>query len=103
MKWYYNKYYIPLLFNPGDYVMFKFYHGYRISGVKNRKLELQRVGRFPIKRRVSSLFYELEFSANMKIHPIVLVINLEFFLSKADPYDRPYNDYPSTVKEVNID
>ena len=38
----------------------------------------------------------------MKIHPVVLIINLEFFLSKADPYDRFYNNYPSAVEEASI-
>jgi hypothetical protein len=58
-------------------VMLKLHHGYRIPGVKNRKLSIQRVGRFKIKRRVSPLVYELELSPNMKIHPVISVTNLK--------------------------
>ncbi|KAN0085522.1 hypothetical protein V8E54_001989 [Elaphomyces granulatus] len=77
MKKRYDKRHTPLLLNPGDLVMLKLHHGYRIPGVKNRKLSIQRVGRFKIKRRVSPLVYELELSPNMKIHPVISVTNLK--------------------------
>ena len=83
--------------------MFKLHHDYRISGVKNRKLGLQRVGRFLIKRRISFLSYKLELPTNIKIYLIVLVVNLKPLPSGADLYDRPYDDYSSAVKEVSID
>jgi hypothetical protein len=73
MKKRYDKRNTPLLLNPGDLVMLKLHHGYRIPGVKNRKLSIQRVGHFKIKRRVS---YELELPPNMKIHPVISVTNL---------------------------
>jgi hypothetical protein len=38
MKWRYDKRYIFLFLNPGDRVYFNLYNGYRIPGVKNKKL-----------------------------------------------------------------
>jgi hypothetical protein len=99
MKHRYDKRHIPLLLNPGDLVMLKLHHGYRVPGVKNKKLSIQRVGRFKIKRRVSPLAYELELPRNMKIHPVISVTNLEPLPPGEDPYKRPYDDHPPPVEE----
>jgi len=40
MKWRYDKRHIPLLFNLGDLINLKLHHGYRVLGVKNKKLNL---------------------------------------------------------------
>jgi hypothetical protein len=99
MKKRYDKRHTPLLLNPGDLVMLKLHHGYRIPGVKNRKLSIQRVGRFKIKRRVSPLAYELELPPNMKIHPVISVTNFEPLPPGEDPYKRPFNDHPPPVED----
>ncbi len=40
MKWRYDKRYISLLFNSGDFVSLKLHYGYRVPGVKNKKFDL---------------------------------------------------------------
>ena len=99
MKHRYDKHHIPLLLNPGDFVMLKLHHGYRVPGIKNKKLSIQRVGRFKIKRRVSPLAYELELPSNMKIHPVISVTNLEPLPPGEDPYKRRVNDHPPPIEE----
>jgi hypothetical protein len=79
--------------------MLKLHYGYRIPDVKNRKLSIQRVGRFKIKRRVSPLAYELELPPNMKIHPVISVTNLEALPPGEDPYKRPFNDHSPPVED----
>jgi transposase InsO family protein len=99
MKKRYDKRHTPLLLNPGDLVTLKLHHGYRIPGIKNKKLSIQRVGRFKIKRRVSPLAYELELPPNMKIHPVISVTNIEPLPPGEDPYKRPFNDHPPPVED----
>ena len=41
MKNRYDRRHIPLLLNPGDLVTLKLHHGYRVSGVKNKKLSIR--------------------------------------------------------------
>jgi hypothetical protein len=103
IKWRYDKSHTPLLLNPGDFVMLKLHDGYRVPGVKNKKLSIQRTGRFRIKRRVSPLAYELELPSNMKIHPIISVAHLEPLPPGKDPFDRPHDDHPPPVEESNPD
>src|SRR6266536_4828860 len=101
MKWRYDKRHIPLLLNSGDFVSLKLYHGYRVPGVKNKKLGLQRVGRFKVKRRISSLTYELKLLSYMKIYFVISITNLESFFLSEDLYRRSYDDYPPTMEEEN--
>ena len=78
--------------------MLKLHHGYRVPGVKNKKLSVQHVGHFKVKQRVSPLAYELALPPNMKIHPVISVTNLEPLPSGKDPYERPFDDHPPPVE-----
>ena len=95
----YNRYHILLLLNFKNLVTLKLHHKYHISNVKNKKLFIQQVECFSVKQQISSLMYELKLSANMKIHSIMSVINLESVLSEKDFYNQSYNNYLSSVKE----
>ena len=99
MKNHYDRYYISLLLNSEDLVILKLHHEYHIFNVKNKKLFIQQVDYFFIKQQVSSLAYELKLSANMKIHSVMSVINLESVSSEKNLYNWLYNDYLSLVKE----
>ena len=99
MKNYYDRCYISLLLNFKDLVMLKLHHEYHISDVKNKKLFIQQVDCFSVKQQISSLAYELKFSANMKIHSVMSVINLKSVSSEKDFYNQSYNDHLSSVKE----
>src|SRR6266536_6059694 len=101
MKWRYDKRYIPLLLNSGDLVSLKLHHGYRVPGVKNKKLDLQRVGRFKVKRRISPLTYELKLLSHIKIYSVISVINLESLPLGEDFYRRPHDNHPPAVEEEN--
>jgi hypothetical protein len=47
--------------------------------------------------RVSSLAYELEFSNNMNIHPIISITYLKLISKNSDPYNRSRNDYSISI------
>ena len=102
MKNHYNKYHILLLLNSEDFVILKLYHEYHISDIKNKKLFIQQVDCFSIKQQISLLAYELKLSINMKIHSMMLIINLKFVLSEKNFYNQSYNDYLSFVKKIVI-
>ena len=99
MKNHYDRCHISLLLNFRDLVTLKLHHEYHISDVKNKKLFIQQVGCFSIKWWVSSLAYELELPANMKIHSVMSVINLKSVLPEKDLYNQLYNDHSSLMKE----
>ena len=101
MKNCYNKHHISLLLNFRNLVMLKLHHEYHISDIKNKKLFIQQVSYFSIKQQISSLAYKLKLSANMKIHSVISVINLESLLPGEDPYKHSYNDHLLPVKEEN--
>ena len=104
MKNCYDKYHISLLLNLEDLVILKLHYEYCVADVKNKKLFIQQVDYFSVKWQISSLAYELKFSANMKIHSIMSVINLESVSLEKDLYNQLYNDHLSLVKEDhNID
>ena len=79
--------------------MLKLHHEYHVSDVKNKKLFIQQVDCFSIKQQVSLLAYELKFSANMKIHSVMSVINLESVSLKKNLYNQSYDDHLSFMKE----
>src|SRR5205809_6024031 len=104
MKNCYNKYHISLLLNFEDLVILKLHHEYHVSDIKNKKLFIQQVDCFFVKQQISSLTYELKLSANMKIHSVMSVINLESVSSEKDFYNQLYNDHLLLMKEDhNID
>src|SRR2546430_15550541 len=99
MKNHYDRHYISLLLNSEDLIMLKLHHEYHISDVKNKKLFIQQVDCFSIKQQISSLAYKLKLSANMKIHSVMSVINLELISSEKDFYNQSYNNHSSFMKE----
>jgi hypothetical protein len=99
MKFRYDKNYTPLLLNTGDTVFLNLHQSYRISGIHNRKLAQQRIESFRMICRVSFLIYEFEFSNNINIHPIILIINLKLISKDSDSYNRSRNDYPIPIKK----
>src|SRR5450755_636517 len=102
MKWRYDKRHIPFLLSPGDQAYLNLHNGYRIPGIKNKKLSVQRVGPFKVKRRISPLAYELELPSNMKIHPVISVTHLEPAPLDNDPFSRPHDNHPPPVEEQNL-
>ena len=99
MKNHYNRYHISLLLNLEDLVILKLHHEYHISDIKNKKLFIQQVDYFFVKQWVLLLAYKLKFSANMKIHSIMSIINFEFVSSEKNFYNQSYNDYLSLMKK----
>jgi hypothetical protein len=49
--------------------------------------------------RVLFLVYEFEFSNNINIYPIILIIHLKLVSKDSDFYNRFRNDYSVLVKE----
>ena len=99
MKNHYDRYHISLLLNSENLVILKLYHEYHVSDVKNKKLFIQQVDYFSVKQQISLLAYELKFSANMKIHSVMSVINLESVSSEKDFYNQSYDDHLLLMKE----
>src|SRR5436189_6247579 len=99
MKNHYDRHHISLLLNLEDLVTLKLHHEYHVSDIKNKKLFIQQVDCFSVKQQISSLAYELKFSTNMKIHSMMLVINLESVSSEKDFYNQSYDDHSSLMKE----
>src|SRR6266496_3276712 len=99
MKNYYDKYYISLLLNSEDLVILKLHHEYHILSIKNKKLFIQQVDHFSVKQQISLLAYELKFSANMKIHSVMSVINFKSVFSEKDSYNQSYNNHLSLMKK----
>ena len=87
MKNYYNKYHIFLLLNSEDLIILKLHHEYHVFSIKNKKFFIQQVDYFSVKQWISLLAYELKFSANMKIHSIISIINFEFVLLEKNLYN----------------
>src|SRR5881394_2660608 len=99
MKNHYNRCHISLLFNFRNLIMLKLHHEYHVSDVKNKKLFIQQVECFFVKQQISLLAYELKFSANMKIHSVMSVINFKSVSSEEDLYNQLYDDHLSLMKE----
>src|SRR6266496_2307421 len=99
MKNHYNRYHISLLLNFRNLVILKLHYEYCISDIKNKKLFIQQVNHFSVKQQVSSLAYELKFSANMKIHSVMSIINFKSVSSRKNLYNQLYNDHSSLMKK----
>src|SRR6266496_5749594 len=99
MKNCYDRYHISLLLHSENLVMLKLHHEYHVSDVKNKKLFIQQVDCFSVKQQISSLAYELKFSANMKIHSVMSVINLKSVSLEKNFYNQLYDNHLSLVKE----
>src|SRR5436190_8426193 len=98
MKNCYNRCHILLLLNFRNLIMLKLHHEYHVFSIKNKKLFIQQVDCFSVKQQISSLAYELKFSANMKIHSIMSVINFKSVSSEKDSYNQLYNDHSLLMK-----
>ena len=99
IKNHYDKCHILLLLNSENLVMLKLHHEYCVFSIKNKKLFIQWVDCFSVKQQVSSLAYELKLSANIKIHLMMSVINLESVSSEKNLYNWLYDDHLLSVKE----
>ena len=82
----YNKKHQRLSLTVGDSVYIRLGNGYKVRGIPKAKLGLQRVGPFPIVRKVGSLTYELRLPVDWKIHPVISIAQLE--PAKIDPFER---------------
>src|SRR5947207_8623659 len=94
-----NKYHILLLLNFEAFVILKLHHEYHISDIKNKKLAIQQVDCFSIKQQISLLAYKLKLSANMKIHSVIFITNLESVSSDKNFYKQSHNDHSLSVKK----
>jgi hypothetical protein len=72
----------------GDCAFLKLHKGYNLPGHPNRKLSEQRTGLFEIVWRVGKLAYKLKLPPYWKIHPVILVAQLQLALKGKDPYGR---------------
>src|SRR5947199_10262711 len=99
MKNQYNRHHISLLLNSEDLVTLKLHHEYHVSDVKNKKLVIQQVDCFSIKQQILSLAYKLKLSANMKIHSMIFITNLESVSSDKNFYKQSHNDHSSLIKK----
>ena len=95
----YNRHHISLLLNLKNLVMLKLHHEYHVSDVKNKKLFIQWVNCFSIKQQISLLAYKLKLSANMKIHSVIFITNLESVLPDENLYKQSHNDHLLSVEK----
>jgi hypothetical protein len=104
MSLYYDKKHKPVSFVPGQKVYVNLQKGlgkpgYRLPNTEARKLSQQRVGPFPILRKIGELAYELDIPKNWKIHPVISVAHLE--LAKDDSYSRTQPVLPELIEDDN--
>jgi hypothetical protein len=85
--------------NSGDKAFINLYKGYRISGTKGKKLNIQRIGPYMILRRVSPLAYELEIPSNWRIYFVIFITYLEPAPHRKNFYDRKNNNHPLFLEE----
>lgn len=97
MKARYDNKHKPLFLRPGDKVMLRLHHGYKMLGHENRKFSHQREGPFAVKKRIGELAYELDLPPGYQIHPVVSVAQLEPLPKGPDPYNRPQEHEPGPV------
>lgn len=69
----YDSHHKPMFFDVRDLVNLRLHREYRVSAVWSKKIGSQLVGPFKILERIGRLAYQLELSANMKIHDVVSV------------------------------
>jgi len=93
----YDARHTPLLLQPGDKAYLRLHNGYRLPGVPNSKLSLQRVGPFEIVKRIRNLAYQLKIPSNWRIHNVISVAQLEPAVT-GDPYNRPVPNHPDAVE-----
>ena len=79
----------------------RLHHEYEISNLDDRKLHHQKVDSFQILEKVRSFAYRLKLPPIMKIHFVMLIIQLEP-ASNDDSYERPHNTNPPLIKEEKI-
>ena len=97
LKKYYNKKHILLYLKEGSYAYLKLHYRYKIPRLTNRKLSQQRAGPFKVLEKVGNLVYQLELPPTMRIHPVILVAQLEL-CPQDNPYSRPRLDNPRPVE-----
>lgn len=102
MKARYDSAHIQVEMNEGSMAYLKLHDRYKIPGLSNKKLALQRGGPFRILSRVGKLAYKLQLPPTMRIWPVVSVAQLEP-ATGPDPYNRVRDDEPPPVDEADAD
>ena len=100
IKAYYNKSHIALRLTCDNIIYLRLHHEYEISSLVNRKLHHQKIDPFKILEKIKSFVYYLKLSLIIKIHSIMLIIQLKFIL-KDDLYKRIRNTNLFAIEEKN--
>ena len=94
---------MKLIYNNITYL--RLHYKYEILNLNNRKLHYQKVDSFQIFEKMKFLVYRLKLSLIMKIHLVVLIVQLKS-VSNNDSYERFHNTNPLFIKkkvEKNVD
>ena len=87
-----------MFFRVDDFVNLRLHREYSVLAIKLKKIEQQLINSFKIIKRIDRLTYELELSANMKIHNVISVTHLKPTTNpRDDPYQRRRVSTPSLV------
>ena len=92
-KTYYDKSYIVLKLTRDNITYLRLYHEYEISNLINRKLYYQKIDSFKILEKVKSFVYYLKLSSIIKIHFIVLIIQLK---------PASENNFYNRIRNINL-
>jgi hypothetical protein len=97
MKRLYDRKYIPISFEIGEWVMLRLYRGYTVGSTLSRKLSNQYAGPYTVLEKIGNLAYCLDFHPESCLYPVVLVAYLEKMPQSNDPYGR-VEDEPGLVE-----
>ena len=82
----YDQHHHSIIMKEEDKAFIKLYKDYTLLRIKKLKFVNQRTSFFRIIHWIRNLAYELDISKNWKIHPVILVTQLELALKQADFY-----------------
>ena len=96
----YDNQHFAINFPINSKAFFRLHHGYTIPGISNKKFNQQRVGPFPITKKIKKLIYELKLPPMMTIHPMISVAQLEPAFNDPNPYERANDrNFPPVTAE----
>lgn len=93
----YDKKHKPNRFKKGDYALLRLHAGYNVPGNANRKYSHRYAGPFRIIQKVGNFAYKLDLPPNIRIHPVVSVMQLKSLPEGEDPYSREVYPEPGPV------